>query len=126
MTSSQTKVRDIRTQPFLWIHRNVLATIQLKIPSAKRMHAIAVYTGLAYHSRQDRCSLEIRKLGEFVGLSESAVKRTLKVLVDAKIIGKRSRSAKHNGKRICLANEYLLIDVPLGGEKPSPHPPRKA
>jgi predicted transcriptional regulator len=61
-----------------------------------------------------------------VGLSESAVKRTLKVLVDAKIVAKRARVGRHNGKKICVANEYLLVDVPLTREKSAQHPPRKS
>lgn len=100
--------------------------MQARIPAKRRANAIGVYTYLAYHARQHKCSLEIRKLEEFLGCSESTIKRTLNHLVTEKIIGKKSRFAKHNGKRVCLANEYVLLDVERIEAKPAQHPPRKA
>jgi DNA-binding Lrp family transcriptional regulator len=102
-----------------------MAAIETKIPAAQRLHVIAVYTVLAYHTRETKSTLEIRIIQEFLGISDTTVKRTLRALLKEKLIGKRARYGKVAGKRICLANEYLLVNVPIDGNESAPHPPRK-
>jgi predicted transcriptional regulator len=124
MPAKHDRERNIRTAPFLWVHRAVMAAIQAKIPAAQRANAVAVYTVLAHYTRETKVTIEIRTIQEFLGFSETTAKRTLRLLVEKKLIRKRLRYGKVSGKRVCLANEYLLVNVPA--EQDSSHPPRKA
>lgn len=77
---------------------------------------MALYLALTYHCREAHCRVEIRKLGDFLGMCETTTKQHLKALVNAKIVGKKLKFALRNGKRVCLANEYTLLDVPSEGK----------
>lgn len=125
MSSKHDAERNIRTAPFLWVHRSVMAAIQEKIPpSSQRVNAVAVYTVLAYYTRETKATIEIRTIREFLGMCETTAKDTLKLLLEKKLIRKRLRYGRVNGKRVCLANEYLLVNVPAEGERHS-RPSRK-
>lgn len=117
--------RTIRTAPFLWIHRAVMEAIRAKIPAAQRANAVAVYTVLAHHTRETKSVIEIRTIQEFLGFSDTTAKRALRILIEEKLIKKRLRYGRVNGKQVCLANEYLLVNVPAERSEPTPHPPRK-
>lgn len=102
-----------------------MEAIKARIPAAQRANVIAVYTVLAHHTRETKSVIEIRTIREFMGISESTAKRALKALLDEKLIKKRMRYGRVNGKQVCLANEYLLVNVPAERNEPAPHPPRK-
>jgi hypothetical protein len=101
------QVRDIRTLPFLWIHRTLLATTK---PSS---NAILTYLALAYYAAasSDCTGVGIRQLAEIVGTSENSIRRGLKELTRKRAIIVRERYKTLRGRRRQMPNDYVLIDL---------------
>lgn len=113
MTTPRTiGLREGRTHSFLLIYRAAIDRILERVPRPSQSHAISTYTALAYHTRESRCAVEIRRIAVTAGLGETSIKGALKLLVTHGLVHQRRRLGKINGKQVCLANEYTLIDVP--------------
>ena|ERR1039458_4819983 len=112
MSDERLVARDTRTLPFLWISRALIDTTLAKMPRNRRQRALRTYTALAYYATHaPKCAVEIRKLGEIVGDSTNTVKRGIEDLVKARAIRVKARFSRKGGKRVCLPNEYTLIDL---------------
>ena len=118
MSDERLVARDTRTLPFLWISRALIDTTLAKMPRNRRQRALRSYTALACFTRESRCEIEIRKLADLVGDSTDTMKRGLADLVKVKAIRVKARFSRKGGKRVCLPNEYTLID--LGAPKKTP------
>lgn len=107
MSQETIHISDGRTLPFYIVPKVLL---RLHKPSQK---GILTYNSLAYYAHGERCSVEIKRLGEIVGLSESSTKRGLAELVKIGAVRVKKKSRRTTGgNRMILPNEYTLVDVP--------------
>jgi hypothetical protein len=104
--SENLRVRDIRTLPFLWIHRALIDVIR---PSWK---ALVAYNALAYHASKTNSGtckdISIPALGALVSVSEDTMKRGLAELAAKGAIRIKPRHKRDGNK---LPNDYILIDL---------------
>lgn len=113
MADSKLTVRDIRTLPFLYVHRALLAMLHSQ-PRAKGIitNALLAYVALAFYAQESKCrQISIPELAEQVGVSQDTMRRGLKTLVEMNAIRVVKREKMKSGKRWMLANDYILIDL---------------
>lgn len=121
MADSRLTVRDIRTLPFLYVHRALLAILHSQgLPKASIGHALLAYVALAFYANESKCQkIGIRELAEQVGVSQDTMRRGLATLVEVNAVRVIPREKiKSGGKRWTMPNDYILTNLAAPKKNP--------
>lgn len=121
MAESRSTVRDVRTLPFLYVHRALLAILHSQeLPKGVISNALLAYVALAFYANESKCQhIAMRELAEQVGVSQDTMRRGLKTLVDLKAVRVVPREkVKTGGKRWTMPNDYILTNLATPKKNP--------
>lgn len=109
-------MRDIRSSPFAWQHREALDVLAVAYDGQSRITAIGVYTVLTWLASEqrtpDHLSAYLEVIAERCGISAVTVRRYLHRFQELGLL-----SIEHHliSNKVHDRNTYYLVDPPKGG-----------